>query len=79
MKLNNLTVVKSNDIVEASYKLSLYEQRILLTCIAKINSKGSITIEDTFEISCKDILELNNLEGNDTAYKLLKKRTIFLT
>ncbi|MCU7848936.1 MAG: replication initiation protein [Candidatus Thiodiazotropha sp. (ex Lucinoma kastoroae)] len=36
---NTLTVCKSNMMVQANYKLTLVESRILLACIAKIDSR----------------------------------------
>jgi len=35
--MSNLIVYKDNEVTEASYKLSLIEQRIILFCIAKVN------------------------------------------
>ncbi len=35
----NLLVTKHNDLTEASYKLTLEEQRLILACIAKIDSR----------------------------------------
>lgn len=47
-KNNNLVVTKSNHLIEASYKLSLDEQRLVLSCIAQIDSRkappNSITV-----------------------------------
>lgn len=49
--VNNLTVYKDNYLVEASYKLTLIEQRLMLYCISKLNpqeprQKQTITVED---------------------------------
>ena len=78
-------MVKANAVVEASYHLTIYEQRILLACIAQINSKGSLSIEDEFEISVKDIVAMSDLKNIDEAYTLLEKaadkfktRTVFI-
>lgn len=40
--MTKLVIYKSNDIIEASYRLSLNEQRIVLACIGQINSKESL-------------------------------------
>ncbi len=42
-KKENLVVVKSNEVIAASYKLSLNEQRIILTCISKLDSMETLT------------------------------------
>jgi plasmid replication initiation protein len=39
MLMNNLIVYKDNYLVEASYKLTLIEQRLMLYCISKLNPK----------------------------------------
>lgn len=39
MLMNNLIVYKDNYLVEASYKLTLMEQRLMLYCISKLNPK----------------------------------------
>ncbi|WBA57324.1 MULTISPECIES: replication initiation protein [Providencia] len=35
--MSNLIAYKSNALIEASYKLTLQEQRVLLMCIGKLN------------------------------------------
>ena len=71
--MNNqaLIIVKSNKVIEASYKLSLYEQRILLACIAQIHSKEELLEECKFEISAKDIANLSKLENVNKVYQSL--------
>lgn len=39
---SNLQIGKSNYLVEASYKLSLQEQRLILACLAKIDSRQDV-------------------------------------
>lgn len=51
---NKLTVVKSNRIVEASYELTLNEQRLILMCIAKIKRGDDINADTIFEISVSE-------------------------
>ena len=68
-----LTVVKSNKVIEASYKLTLYEQRILLACIAQIHSKDELLEACKFEISAKEIADLSKLENINKVYQLLSE------
>lgn len=49
-----LTIYKSNDLTESAYKLTLNEQRVLLACIAQINSNEPLTVTDKFELSAKN-------------------------
>ena len=55
--MTDLIAYKSNALVEASYKLTLQEQRLLLLCISRLNSSNAtpesqktmmITAEDFF-------------------------------
>jgi plasmid replication initiation protein len=67
----NLVVYKSNKVVEAAYKLSLNEQKIILACIAKNDSRKPLSVEDKFEITAKEFAELAGIEVNN-AYGMLK-------
>jgi plasmid replication initiation protein len=71
MEKKALVVVKSNKVVEASYKLSLYEQRILLACIAQIKLKEELLEDCQFEISAANIADLAKLEHLNKVYQLL--------
>lgn len=55
---NQLTVVKSNKIVEASYRLTLNEQRLLLACIAQIKKGRAVKADDLFELSAEEFAHL---------------------
>jgi plasmid replication initiation protein len=68
-----LTVVKSNKVVEASYMLSLAEQRVLLACIAQIDSTAVLTEEYRFEITASGVADLAGLENLSNTYRDLKK------
>jgi len=69
---DQLTVVKANSIVEAGYRLSIYENRILLTCISRIDSMGVIGLDDTFTVSVQDLVGLNGLDSKSAYRNLLK-------
>lgn len=68
-----LTVVKSNKVIEASYMLSLSEQRVLLACIAQIDSKAELTENYRFEITASGMADLVGLDSLSNAYRDLKK------
>lgn len=53
--MSNLVVYKANALIEASYKLTLQEQRILLICIAKLNPRDT-NINKTFQITSQEFL-----------------------
>jgi len=69
--MNNFIVTKSNKLIESSYKLSISEQRLVLACIAQIDSKKSLMTQDTFEVSAEEISELANISLQN-AYRDLK-------
>jgi plasmid replication initiation protein len=71
MDKNNLIVYKSNKIIEAAYKLSLNEQRLLLMCIAKINSTKPLSTTDLFEVTAKEFAQRFQI-SEDKAYQTLK-------
>jgi len=68
-----LTVVKSNKVVEASYMLTLAEQRVLLACIAQIDSKAVLTENYRFEVTASGVADLVGLDNLSNAYRDLKK------
>lgn len=68
-----LTVVKSNKVIEASYLLSLSEQRVLLACIAQIDSTAELTEQYQFQVSAGQIADLVGLDNIANAYRDLKK------
>jgi plasmid replication initiation protein len=68
----SLVVVKANKVIEASYKLSVPEQRVLLACIAKIDSMAILSADTPFEISAESINDLSELDSLNNAYKTLR-------
>lgn len=74
MKENNLVIYKSNKIVEASYKLSLNEQRIVLACIGQVNSNKELLVTDLFELTAKDFSSFFSV-SDKAAYQALTEVT----
>jgi len=44
----NLRVVKSNKVIEAGYRMTLNEQRLILACIAQIKKEQVVSVNDKF-------------------------------
>ena len=63
-------VVKSNQVVEASYRLSVLEQRVLISAIAKIPKQIAVTDDEIYTVSTNDLQSIGVHEK--TAYKELK-------
>ena len=63
-------VVKSNQVIEASYQLSSTEQRIVLAAISKISRAEDITDDEVYRVTIEDLKNLGVHEK--TAYRDLK-------
>ena len=70
MTIKNLTIYKANDVVEAGYKLSLNEQRVILACIGQVNLGKELSSADEFELSARDFATLFSV-ADSTAYEAL--------
>ena len=51
-------VVKSNQVIEASYQLSSTEQRIVLAAISKISRAEDITDDEIYRVTIDDLKKL---------------------
>ena len=70
--MSDLTVVKDNQLIEASYKLTLAEQRLILCYVSKLNSTGSLSKKDEFDVHVQDYAKLYGLNGKN-AYSQVKE------
>lgn len=78
MDTRSLVVVKHNKVIEACYQLTLSEQRILLACIAQIDSKAELIGQYTFEVTVSQIEDLAEIENSyrdvrEASERLLKR------
>lgn len=64
-------VYKSNALIEASYRLSVYEQRIILGCIAQVRRNEPLTDQRLYTVSAQQIADLTGTQLG-TAYQNLK-------
>jgi len=71
MNHKNLVVCKANKVIEAGYKLTLNEQRVVLACIAQVNSTEELLNTDKFELFAKDFARLYGI-SEKRAYGELK-------
>ncbi|EMB2312722.1 replication initiation protein RepM [Acinetobacter baumannii] len=69
--LNKNYVVKSNQVIEASYQLSAVEQRIVLAAISRIPKNQPITDDELYPVSVDELKQLGVHEK--TAYRDLKE------
>jgi plasmid replication initiation protein len=68
----DLIAYKSNALIEASYKLTLQEQRFLLVCIGRFNPKDEIP-EKTLTITAAEFYECFPDMGRENAERELSK------
>ncbi|EFZ5395231.1 replication initiation protein, partial [Escherichia coli] len=52
--MSDLIAYKSNALVEASYKLTLQEQRFLLLCISRLKSGADAELQKTMTITAAE-------------------------
>ncbi|MCF9047425.1 replication initiation protein RepM [Acinetobacter nectaris] len=69
--MKNELVVKSNQVIEASYRLSVVEQRVILSAIAKIPKMCEVSDNEIYSVSVQDLQNLGIHEK--TAYRDLKE------
>ena len=69
--MNTALVYKSNALIEASYRLSVYEQRILLGCIAQVRRDAPLTDQQLYVVSAQQIADITGTQLG-TAYQNLK-------
>lgn len=70
--MSNILVYKSNNLVEAGYKLSLNEQRLILSAIAQIDSRKVIPKDNTYEITAEEFSKNFGIQLNQ-AYRALEE------
>jgi len=74
MNTKNLIVCKANQLIEASYRLTLNETRVINACIAQVDSVAPLLATDKFELSAKDFAKLFGI-SEDRAYSELLDTT----
>lgn len=60
-------VVKSNRLIEASYRLSLNEQRVILLAISRVRRDRPLQADDMFEVHASDLVQFFGVDPK-TAY-----------
>lgn len=79
------SVYKSNALVEASYRLTPAEQRIMLACITKVRRDQTVTDEVLYSVSVSEYAALARTESRSLYKELadaalrLKRREVWIT
>ena len=76
----DVTVTKSNELVRASYKLTVNEQRLVLMCIAQLDPRKPIPKTrdgdiKPMRVSVSDFAETYHISERSTAYTALQEAT----
>lgn len=66
--MSNNKVVKSNALIQASYKITLQEQRMILCAISKLDSRGEIPKKVT--VTAREFSELIGVSINEAYHEL---------
>ena len=75
--LEQAIVCKSNSLVEAGYRLSVAEQRIILACISQVRLNETVTDEIMYSVSAQDFAALSDTDEK-TAYRDLQEAALRL-
>lgn len=70
-------IYKSNALTEASFRLSIAEQRILLSCISQIRRDESVTDELLYSVSAAELAKASGTSSKQ-AYRELEKAALRL-
>ena len=73
----SMLVTKANAIVEASYRLTLQEQRLVLFCVAQVDSRQSLEQQRTFVVEAAPFRETFGLSA-EKVYEELKDAAVRL-
>lgn len=70
-------VYKSNALIEAAYRLSVQEQRIVLACISQVRRDEAVTDEVLYSVTAADLAQLSGM-AIEAAYSELKAAALRL-
>lgn len=68
--MHNLSVYKSNDLIDASYQLNAQAQKLVLACLAKLDSRDVISKE--MSITAREFSELMGIPSKNAHRDLYK-------
>ncbi|SMF97780.1 Initiator Replication protein [Methylomagnum ishizawai] len=71
MELKNFVVTKANALIQASYRLNLNEQRLVLCCVAQLDPRQPLAKDDLFTVNVADFAAMFSLDMKN-AYRELE-------
>lgn len=76
-KFENAMVYKSNGLIEAGYRLSVAEQRLLLACISQVRRGEAVTDEVMYSVTVDEMAELTEID-RVTTYRDMQEAALRL-
>lgn len=82
--MDQLQIYKSNALIEASYRLTPAEQRIMLCCISKVRRDQMLTDDVMYKVSVAEYSKLTGTDSNSVYKEIadaalrLKRREVWL-
>lgn len=71
MELKSFIVTKANALIQASYRLNLNEQRLVLCCVAQLDGRKPLPKDNEFTVNVADFAEMFGLDPKN-AYRDLE-------
>lgn len=68
----NLSVTKSNNLIDASYKLNVQAQKLVLACLGKVDSRPDATPQKEITITASEFSELMGIDIKNAHRELYK-------
>lgn len=69
--MQDAQVYKANALVEASYRLTVYEQRVILACIAQVRRDKPLTDQQLYTVTAQQVADMSGTSLG-TAYQNLR-------
>lgn len=70
--MNNLSVAKSNNLIDASYKLNVQAQKLVLACLGKIDSRPDAAPQKEVTLTASEFSELMGIDIKNAHRELYK-------
>lgn len=70
--MNNLSVTKSNNLIDASYQLNVQAQKLVLACLGKVDSRPDATPQNEITITASEFSELMGIDIKNAHRELYK-------
>ena len=71
-QVNNLSVTKSNNLIDASYKLNAQAQKLVLACLGKVDSRPTQDVPKEISLSASEFSEMMGIDIKNAHRELYK-------